>query len=282
MYGKFFASTFTGSMFGAGPDVFAVWGYVIANTIDATIELNPQFLAAVIGMSEDRVQKAIVLLTSPDPRSRSQHEQGRRLVHESAYQYKVVNHAQYRALRNEEDRRAYNREAKRKERAVKRVVNDNTRLSNMSAYTEAEAETKTEAEKIKTLPRAARSATVDSSDFGVFWSYYPRHVGKSDALKAWSKLSPKLETVLAALKWQSQQPGWVKDGGQFVPHPATWLNRKGWEDEPFHIPSQQEPTEVDSSAPVAESWVVECRRLHARACGHRAAHAVRMERDHAV
>jgi len=23
---------------------------------------------------------------------------------------------------------------------------------------------------------------------------------------------------------------WRKDSGQFIPHPATWLNAKGWED----------------------------------------------------
>ena len=24
---------------------------------------------------------------------------------------------------------------------------------------------------------------------------------------------------------------WLKDGGQFAPHMATWLNQNGWEDE---------------------------------------------------
>jgi hypothetical protein len=28
---------------------------------------------------------------------------------------------------------------------------------------------------------------------------------------------------------------WTKDGGQFIPHPATWLNQKRWEDEPMAI-----------------------------------------------
>ena len=49
MYGKIFASTFTGSMFGAGSDVFAVWGYVIANAQDSRIELNPRMLASTLG-----------------------------------------------------------------------------------------------------------------------------------------------------------------------------------------------------------------------------------------
>src|SRR3989338_2531118 len=50
MYGKHFAQTYTGSMFGAGPVVFAVWGYVIANARrDGTVEVNAQLVAAAPG-----------------------------------------------------------------------------------------------------------------------------------------------------------------------------------------------------------------------------------------
>lgn len=159
MYGKFFASTFSGSMFGAGPDVFAVWGYVIANAWDAAVELNPALLAATLGTTPERVEAAIGYLTSPDPHSRNPAEQGRRLVHEGAFSYRVVSHEIYRTIRSEDDRRAYNREAQQKSRANKKrraaagsngssltetesngsslTVND---LSALSAQTEAEAE----------------------------------------------------------------------------------------------------------------------------------------------
>lgn len=144
MYGKFFASTFTGSMFGAGAHVFSVWGYVIANAVDGTVEVNPNLLASVIGTDAAHIQSALDYLCAPDPKSRTDTDEGRRLVYESGYQYRVVNHAAYRAIRNEEDRRAYNREAQRKHRASKAVkpsVNDINELSNMSAHTEAEADT---------------------------------------------------------------------------------------------------------------------------------------------
>lgn len=144
MYGKFFASAFTGSMFGAGADVFAVWGYVIANAVEGSVELNPPLLAAIIGTTPERIASAIDRLCEADLKSRNQTEQGRRLVPDGAFQYRVVNHAHYRAIRNEDDRRAYNREAKRRERAVKRNVIDSQRKSIVSAHTEAEAETETE------------------------------------------------------------------------------------------------------------------------------------------
>lgn len=73
-----------------------------------------------------------------------------------------------------------------------------------------------------------------SSSFDRFWSAYPRKVGKDAARKAFDKRRPDAEMVgamLAAIAEQSQTPGWVKDGGQFIPHPTTWLNEGRWQDE---------------------------------------------------
>lgn len=78
------------------------------------------------------------------------------------------------------------------------------------------------------------------SDFDLVWQAYPRKVGKGAARKVWAKLRPSSETVqqmLDALVWQVTQPQWIKDGGQFIPHLATWLNQERWEDEPFNLPN---------------------------------------------
>lgn len=161
MYGKLFASTFTGSMFGAGPTVFAVWGYVIAHAVESTVELNPSLIAATLGADPTDVGAAIDVLCSEDPRSRTKTEGGRRLIHESGFQYRVVNHAAYRSLRNEDDRRAYNREAQRKHRklnSVKRRVND---MSALSAHTEAEAEADPKAEDQERDAREAPAVSVE-------------------------------------------------------------------------------------------------------------------------
>lgn len=80
-------------------------------------------------------------------------------------------------------------------------------------------------------------AMASDDDFARFWRAYPHRVGKGDAMKAWKALKPTAELVdvmLSALVWQVNQPSWVKDGGKFVPYPATWLRARRWEDEPFH------------------------------------------------
>lgn len=67
-------------------------------------------------------------------------------------------------------------------------------------------------------------------DFDKFWLSYPRKVAKGDAEKAWKKHKPDLNRCLAALDIAKRSPDWLKDGGQFIPYPATWLNGKRWED----------------------------------------------------
>jgi hypothetical protein len=75
-------------------------------------------------------------------------------------------------------------------------------------------------------------------NFDEFWTLYPRHEGKAAARRAWKKLGPvpPLELIRAALAWQRSSPRWLEDGGRFMPHPATYLNGRRWEDEP---PRQQ-------------------------------------------
>ncbi len=73
-----------------------------------------------------------------------------------------------------------------------------------------------------------------ATDFQTFWAAYPRKVGKGNAQKWWKSHKPDealLQTMLVAIGQQRKSDGWVKDGGQYIPHPATWLNGKRWEDE---------------------------------------------------
>lgn len=70
--------------------------------------------------------------------------------------------------------------------------------------------------------------------FARFWKLYPRKVGKDKAEKAWAKLKPTqqlFDQIIEALAKHRLTSGWTKDNGQFIPHAATWLNGKRWEDE---------------------------------------------------
>lgn len=77
--------------------------------------------------------------------------------------------------------------------------------------------------------------------FDVFWSAYPRREGKPKASQAWQKLRPDLDAVLASLERQKASEQWTKDGGQFIPMPATYLNQRRWEDEPARPSESNDP-----------------------------------------
>ena len=82
--------------------------------------------------------------------------------------------------------------------------------------------------------------------FERFWTAYPRKVAKQTAMRAFEKIDPDeamLETMIAAIgKWKMTDQ-WNEAGGQFIPHPATWLNQRRWEDE-LPKPGKTKPTVI--------------------------------------
>lgn len=73
-----------------------------------------------------------------------------------------------------------------------------------------------------------------SPEFEEFWKAYPRKTAKGAAWKAWRKAKPTIELrakILEAVAAQAKSDQWTKDGGQFIPHAATWLNQSRWDDE---------------------------------------------------
>lgn len=78
-----------------------------------------------------------------------------------------------------------------------------------------------------------RPRAVDDG-FDRFWAAYPKKVSKGQAKRAWSKLKPDadlLDRMLRAIAAAKAAETWRKEGGRYIPHPATWLNAEGWEDE---------------------------------------------------
>jgi len=72
-----------------------------------------------------------------------------------------------------------------------------------------------------------------TNEFEEFWSAYPKKIGKGAAWRAWSKAKarPAIRDILIAVIQQAESEQWTKDGGQFIPHPSTWINQARWLDE---------------------------------------------------
>lgn len=71
-------------------------------------------------------------------------------------------------------------------------------------------------------------------NFDRFYKSYPRKVGKANVEKWFSKNKPNDELfklIMSKLDMFKKSPDWLKQNGQFIPYPTTWLNQKRWEDE---------------------------------------------------
>lgn len=90
-----------------------------------------------------------------------------------------------------------------------------------------QSKTKQNREKAADKPPTRTS----NKEFEQFWQAYPRKVGKSAAQKAFSKIEEPLDVLLPALEQQKFSDQWTRDGGRYIPNPATWLNQGRWQDE---------------------------------------------------
>jgi hypothetical protein len=69
---------------------------------------------------------------------------------------------------------------------------------------------------------------------------------------------PSLALLLQAIALQSASPQWLKNGGEFIPLPETWLNQERWTDD-FRVTPPAASKATPFNPPVAR------RRLYERA-----------------
>lgn len=83
-------------------------------------------------------------------------------------------------------------------------------------------------------PRKPFRSLKQQQMFDTFWEKYPKKRSEGQAERTWVKINPNEETfahIIAGLENAKRSKEWNRDGGQYIPHPSTWLNAKGWKDE---------------------------------------------------
>lgn len=83
-------------------------------------------------------------------------------------------------------------------------------------------------------PKSEEGKESEKGEFDRLWDVYPRKVGKKAAQKAFQNARdrPRIDDLIASIQRQALSAQWTKDGGQFIPHLSTWLNRGQWADVP--------------------------------------------------
>jgi hypothetical protein len=76
--------------------------------------------------------------------------------------------------------------------------------------------------------------------FERWYKHYPKKRARGRAETAFVNALKKnkdvpadefVDKLIAAVELQRKSVDWQKDGGQFIPHPASWLNAKMWGDD---------------------------------------------------
>jgi len=242
MYGKAFASMWVGSMMGAGAEVFALWSYCLAcKTRDGFIELNPKFLSAVIGCSEEKITSAIEYLSAPDPESRTKECKGRRMVHEGAFLYRIVNAEAYTRIQKEEHLREYYREQKRKQRERENVPENRRECPKTIGHVDVDVDVDTDVDTnvdtsmARDEPKVSRRKKASSKPeysqmFNEFWgkSWKRGHKRAAwDSLVAMDLADQEMADVVIG-DWTQ---AFERRPANMRPHVSTWLNNRGWEDD---------------------------------------------------
>lgn len=148
-----------------------------------------------------------------------------------------VNWGKYQPTRaDREEKRRQDRERKAEWRDRKRVTDvsqcDSTRSPDGVRSIPTRPVSK------RSSSNAARS-TPYTDEFLDWYKHYPRKVGKGAAAKAYAKLTADEHATLNDITHAYAQT--VKDAEErFIPHPATWLNDRRFDDHPDPTPTPME------------------------------------------
>ncbi len=147
-----------------------------------------------------------------------------------------------------------NQEPKLPIQVTKVTYSGNKKLPNREPQKTIKTLTKDTSQKtIKTLTKKEHS----EFSFGLFWEAYPRKKSKGQAEKVFAKINPDeqlLATMLATIERAKKSDDWLKEGGQYIPYPATWLNAKGWEDEIPKVESKKGAGKLPTAEELEEAW----------------------------
>lgn len=135
MYGKIFTSIYDGTLYGHWQALVTFQQMIVLCDLDGVVDMTPHALAARTSIPLKVIEAGIGFLEQPDPYSRSEGCDGRRIERLDEHRpwgWRIVNHGHYRDLTDSETLRAQNRERQRRFRERKALnekeCNDSSRI----------------------------------------------------------------------------------------------------------------------------------------------------------
>jgi hypothetical protein len=233
-FGLVFEDIFMSSLMSEQLHVRWAWvSFIVSRDKHGEVYGTTSRLAQKFGLTIEQMEDALQVLSSPDPDSTSEAEEGRRIISYGSNRWGVVNHEYYQSLEQLEKKRAQSRATSEKYRKTKggdsaRVTGDipSVSVSTSVASVSKEEEWECEGEKKPaTTPAMAR--------FDTWWNSYPHawEENKAPAQAEWLKLNAAcqkacIEAVPRYLTYLQRQ-GWGNT--RYVQKASNWLKNKGWD-----------------------------------------------------
>lgn len=199
MYGKLFAQMYDGTLATKGPwqALVTFQQLIILADEQGVVDMTPEAISRRTTLPIEIILAGITALEQDDPDSRSPDLDGRRIMRLSdtrTWGWHIVNHAHYKAIRSNEDRREYMRLYQRARRANVNKLSTNV---NKLAHTDTDTDTKA---KIKSKSIARKRATPPPTGFGI-----------SKSVRTWAdtKGYDNLEQHLESFLCKAEAKGYV-------------------------------------------------------------------------
>jgi len=229
-YSKLFSSITTSTIWCESDSTRLVWITMLAMADrNGYVGASIPGLASIARVDVEKCRAAIACFLSPDPDSRTQAHEGRR-IEEADRGWNILNYDDFRkrldAEAVKESKRLWWEKNRGKGATLEGEKSSLDELDETRHITDSDSDSNTSTSKSL---RATVQQAAQDDDFNVFWEVYPVKKGKAKARSAWAKAKGKIKIdLLAKLEAQkTQDDEWLRG---FAPHPATYLNGERWND----------------------------------------------------
>lgn len=272
-YTKLFSSLIHSTIWREADHVRIVWiTLLVMSDKDGVVECSVPGLADAARVTIQQCVQALDRLQNPDIFSRNTKNEGRR-IEKIDGGFEILNFEYYRRKSSDEERRERNADKQRRWRERQKSNNSNPVLPTVTdsnpalpVVTEITPQTRSDQTKPEQNKpdtdkdtRPTRERVIDV-DFDLFWKVYPKKVGKKAALKALQQAlktgCPSVEVMIAAIDRQCKSDQWRRDGGQYIPNPATWINQGRWDDDLPEGPGRKLLPQ-EQTAIMLQEWLAE-------------------------
>ena len=228
MYSKLFSQIFDSSIANNYELRHFFMDLIVLADPKGVVDMTPEAISSRTRIPLEIVVSHLFELEKPDTRSRNPVLHGRRIVKLDDHRdwgWRIVNFVEYHRIASEEQRRMAGKMRVRKWRENKKMQDGNAPVTPCYAGNGTQTDTQTQT--------YTDSTPISPSAFDVFWNAYPKKKGKDKAVGVFDRKGcvAILDVILSAIAAQKRTDQWTKEGGQFIPYPASWLNSGGWKDE---------------------------------------------------